>query len=1062
MMDVHISNEHQQSLSCKYLPASCFYCYVPPSQSLQSPISNVQSIATSREQIQSNPTPDPYLYNQNQWNSSHAIRKSFETIPVLSDDNRIMNFERFRSRKRKTYRHIDGTLSFKKSSPALQYYDTIDKRQQPPIVTVVNEFCHILQNRITTITAKKLTDLLDKLTPVMKNLFNSNDQEQQQLPILIDILNALLNVHATVLISVSENKFFSLLQTILITLLNQWRSLTYLPNDEFYVFRLIVKLLNILTHSNNLIPSGLYDSTLLETIANCITDIATSEKFLDTKNKHQFRYFTHLIDAYTLYQESSNDRNQSNKDIFIKLLHPVLQCLTSNQFIHIFMNLSINSNSMTATEKFFLLICPKFLISYKGSHLEQTMKNLLSVMLPQYLKILDRFVPSAHNWNLTMIRSIEHLLRIINHGADHSPTNAKLISHYLPLISHILKLINEPKFYNNLHPALSNPVTKLINTSISFLVNMIKEPTILAHIKQSHVALSFLRLTSCQNEKLILNVYTLLAYTTHEDDMKSMKNSDRLLSTIVQSLKITLNGNSDQSTQMEQLLETLKGLVQHDQIKDEIIKQNALPFLLACTDELTEKALILLYEILWCLAFFEDIASSLSANPNFLDKILTISKDSNSMSLKRAVGGLIWKLIQEPAYLKKVEKQEEEQKLEAKEVSKTEETIIEKNGIKQIDTIETSNDGMTTDTRSYQYDIMISYCHADKELTYKIYKFLSDQGFKIWIDMDNMYGPAMSAMANAVENSEFIIICMSDSYKQSAYCQAEAEYAFKCKRRLIPLIMRTGYRPDGWLGFMIGTRTYVDFGKFDFETACEKLIIEINLQKQSLLAASARNITMLDHLKPFTAARSGIKHFKKRKGVPFKYTQKNSLGNDDISHENDDTVSTVSEAPTLNQDFVKKSINQWTTSDVFNFLTTHHLDPIMPLCKEMNGRALIQLYKICITHRLRAYTILTEELRSEQDIDLSLNVYSRFLTAIEDSMQFSSQIETPRELPSVTNNSRTAFPSMPFIPAPNLSRSYDFLINTNASPLHTLQLVGQYSRQLQYLDYLRHRVTSTV
>ncbi|CAF4274835.1 unnamed protein product, partial [Adineta steineri] len=263
---------------------------------------------------------------------------------------------------------------------------------------------------------------------------------------------------------------------------------------------------------------------------------------------------------------------------------------------------------MTATEKFFLLICPKFLISYKGSHLEQTMKNLLSVMLPQYLKILDRFVPSAHNWNLTMIRSIEHLLRIINHGADHPPTNAKLISHYLPLISHILKLINEPKFYNNLHPALSNPVTKLINTSISFLVNMIKEPTILAHIKQSHVALSFLRLTSCQNEKLILNVYTLLAYTTHEDDMKS--------------------------------------LVQHDQIKDEIIKQNALPFLLSCTDELTEKALILLYEILWCLAFFEDIASSLSANPNFLDKILTISKDSNSMSLKRAVGGLIWKLIQ--------------------------------------------------------------------------------------------------------------------------------------------------------------------------------------------------------------------------------------------------------------------------------------------------------------------------------------------------------------------------------------------------------------------------------
>ena len=43
--------------------------------------------------------------------------------------------------------------------------------------------------------------------------------------------------------------------------------------------------------------------------------------------------------------------------------------------------------------------------------------------------------------------------------------------------------------------------------------------------------------------------------------------------------------------------------------------------------------------------------------------------------------------------------------------------------------------------RTFEYDIMISYCHADKELTYKIHKFLVDQGFKVWIDLDNMYGP---------------------------------------------------------------------------------------------------------------------------------------------------------------------------------------------------------------------------------------------------------------------------------------------------------------------------------
>jgi hypothetical protein len=46
-----------------------------------------------------------------------------------------------------------------------------------------------------------------------------------------------------------------------------------------------------------------------------------------------------------------------------------------------------------------------------------------------------------------------------------------------------------------------------------------------------------------------------------------------------------------------------------------------------------------------------------------------------------------------------------------------------------------------TNEQAFQHDIMISYCHADKELTYNIHKFLLDQGFKVWIDLDNMYGP---------------------------------------------------------------------------------------------------------------------------------------------------------------------------------------------------------------------------------------------------------------------------------------------------------------------------------
>jgi hypothetical protein len=180
-------------------------------------------------------------------------------------------------------------------------------------------------------------------------------------------------------------------------------------------------------------------------------------------------------------------------------------------------------------------------------------------MLPRYVTILNKLVPSANRWNQSMIRSMQYLLKTINHGANQFPTNAKLVSSHLPLIDHVLKLLDEPIFYNNLRETLSNPETSFVHTAISFLVNMINEAEILAHIKQSQAARVFLRLTSCAYEPLVLNVYLLLAYTTHEEDIKAMHNPGRLLATIIESLKTILYQKPGKRTQIEQLFETLKG-----------------------------------------------------------------------------------------------------------------------------------------------------------------------------------------------------------------------------------------------------------------------------------------------------------------------------------------------------------------------------------------------------------------------------------------------------------------------------------------------------------------------
>ena len=40
------------------------------------------------------------------------------------------------------------------------------------------------------------------------------------------------------------------------------------------------------------------------------------------------------------------------------------------------------------------------------------------------------------------------------------------------------------------------------------------------------------------------------------------------------------------------------------------------------------------------------------------------------------------------------------------------------------------------------------------------------------------------------------------------YFYTEANYAYKLKRPIIPLLMEENYDPDGWLGIILGTKLY--------------------------------------------------------------------------------------------------------------------------------------------------------------------------------------------------------------------------------------------------------------
>ena len=114
-----------------------------------------------------------------------------------------------------------------------------------------------------------------------------------------------------------------------------------------------------------------------------------------------------------------------------------------------------------------------------------------------------------------------------------------------------------------------------------------------------------------------------------------------------------------------------------------------------------------------------------------------------------------------------------------------------------------------TDKADTAKHIMISNNKASRPLCLDIKKNLKAFGHHVWIDVSDIYGSSLDAMAKAVEDASCVLMCVTEKYRQSVYCQAEAQYAFKLKKIIIPVIMQSAYEPQGWLGMIMGVKMHV-------------------------------------------------------------------------------------------------------------------------------------------------------------------------------------------------------------------------------------------------------------
>jgi len=164
--------------------------------------------------------------------------------------------------------------------------------------------------------------------------------------------------------------------------------------------------------------------------------------------------------------------------------------------------------------------------------------------------------------------------------------------------------------------------------------------------------------------------------------------------------------------------------------------------------------------------------------------------------------------------------------------------------------------------------VMISYNWSHQDIAIDLSKRLKDAGFNIWIDVEKMSGSTLGAMADAVESSCLILMLISKDYKNSANCRIEGEYVCSLKKKFIPIIVEEGYKADGWLGAMLGTKLwYILSSGPSFENNLKGILKAVSSELCRPLAATKPIRTQLSLSKiPLTASCYDVANWLKKSG----------------------------------------------------------------------------------------------------------------------------------------------------------------------------------------------------
>ncbi|XP_071501362.1 uncharacterized protein [Diadema antillarum] len=345
--------------------------------------------------------------------------------------------------------------------------------------------------------------------------------------------------------------------------------------------------------------------------------------------------------------------------------------------------------------------------------------------------------------------------------------------------------------------------------------------------RENHATMVLKPYLKCRFLILRVKAIFILAFIVTEDENAHLNTTNTNIDFIVKILSKALNEPNHYSAHYNfssiQVADAMKYLAANDDNKVKFITAGALSRIVSMmSDENPLEEQRSAIEVLWILSFHPSNQSAILKEEGCLQMV---RKCKTHAALSRPCEAILWNVGEEThaTLTKKSKDPSRKLKLDAKEGNSAaggegnssskqspEHTVEHDNEVGDV----FYNDDDDEEEVSTNH-VMLSYQWDVQKQILKVKELLQADGYKVWMDVDQMGGSTLEAMASAVENAAVVLICFSEKYKNSPACRTEAEYTFKLNKPIVPLKMQTDYEADGWLGIMLGTKYYIAMATMD-------------------------------------------------------------------------------------------------------------------------------------------------------------------------------------------------------------------------------------------------------